>query len=48
VSVVVGASLSAVKVRAHRDYRRLREIIAPEADRNPEGPSDISDMAKKP
>jgi RNA polymerase sigma-70 factor (ECF subfamily) len=48
VSEVVGASLSAVKVRAHRGYRRMREIIEPEADRNPEGPSDIRDTARKP
>lgn len=30
VAEIVGASLSAVKVRAHRGYKRLKEILAPQ------------------
>jgi RNA polymerase sigma-70 factor (ECF subfamily) len=36
VAEMVGASVSAVKVRAHRGYQRLRTLVA--AARDAEGP----------
>ena len=33
ISLIVGASLSAVKVRAHRGYEQLREALGPERGR---------------
>jgi RNA polymerase sigma-70 factor (ECF subfamily) len=47
VGEVVGASLSAVKVRAHRGYRRMRELIEPSGASNPGQTIDIPDPARK-
>lgn len=41
VAQVVGASLSAVKVRAHRGYGAMRAILSPAG--NPEPPGDIEE-----
>ena len=40
ISIIVGASLSAVKVRAHRGYEQLRHALGPELGRTPQGVSD--------
>jgi RNA polymerase sigma-70 factor (ECF subfamily) len=39
VAGLVGASLSAVKVRAHRGYATMRKALS---DGNPSGPTDVS------
>lgn len=46
VGQVVGASLSAVKVRAHRGYRRLREVMELGSGSNPGPATDIVDRRK--
>lgn len=47
VSEILGVGLSAVKVRAHRGYRRLRQLIEP-SEGNPRPPGDIPSSARKP
>lgn len=46
VSELVGASVSAVKVRAHRGYVTLRELLGDKLPGNPDGGSGISKGGK--